>query len=82
MSNISFEEAFSKLERIAERLEMGELTLEESLKLYEEGIKYSRICIKILEDAKRRIDVVKITENEGFTIEEIDPEEILKNENE
>ncbi len=80
MADISFEEAFEKLEKIAERLEVGELTLEESLKLYEEGIKYSRICIKILEDAKKRIDVVKISEDGSFTIEEIKSEEILKNE--
>ncbi len=80
MGEISFEEAFQNLESIVEKLEMGDLSLEESLKLYEEGIKYSRICLKILDDAKKRIEVVHISENGDISISEVDPEEFLKNE--
>jgi len=54
----TFEEALSALEGIVERLEKGELALEESLKLYEEGIRLSRICHGKLEEAEGRIEVL------------------------
>ncbi len=80
MSDISFEEAFHRLEEIAQKLEEGDLSLEESLKLYEEGIKYSRICISILNDAKKKIEVLELSEDGKIVISEIEPEEFLKNE--
>ncbi len=80
MEDISFEEAFRRLEEIVDRLEMGELSLEDSLKLYEEGIKYSRICLKILNDAEKRIEVVNISEDGDFSVSEIDVEKFLENE--
>ncbi len=80
MESISFEEAFRRLEEIVDKLEMGELSLEDSLKLYEEGIKYSRICLKILNDAEKRIEVVNISEDGDFSISEIDVGKFLENE--
>ncbi len=80
MDKISFEEAFQKLEEIAQKLEIGDLSLEDSLKLYEEGIRYSRICLKLLNEAKRKIEVVNISDNGEITISEVDAEELLKNE--
>ncbi len=80
MEDITFEEAFRRLEEIVGRLEMGELSLQESLKLYEEGIKYSRICLKILSDAEKRIEVVNISDDGSFSISEIEPEKFLENE--
>ncbi len=53
-----FEEALQKLEEIVQRLEKGELPLEESLKLYEEGIRLSRLCHAKLEEAEGRIEVL------------------------
>jgi exodeoxyribonuclease VII small subunit len=52
----SFEAALQKLEEIVQKLEKGELPLEESLKLYEEGIRLSRLCHGKLEEAEGRIE--------------------------
>ena len=54
----SFEEALKKLEEIVQRLERGELSLEESLTCYEEGIHLSRLCHTKLEEAERKIEVL------------------------
>jgi len=54
----TFEEALTALERIVERLEKGELALEESLKLYEEGIRLSRLCHGRLEEAEGKIETL------------------------
>ncbi|MDR9417556.1 exodeoxyribonuclease VII small subunit [Gracilimonas sp.] len=55
---LSFEEALKKLESIVEQLEEEEITLEDSVKLYEEGVKMSKFCTEILEQAELRIDQV------------------------
>lgn len=55
---LSFEEALKKLESIVEQLEDEEITLEDSVKLYEEGVKMARFCTSILEDAELRIEQV------------------------
>lgn len=52
----TFEAALQKLETIVQRLEKGELTLEESLGLYEEGIRLSRLCHAKLEEAEGKIE--------------------------
>ncbi len=53
-----FEDALKRLEEIVSRLEKGELALEESLALYEEGIKLSRLCHAKLEEAESRIELL------------------------
>jgi exodeoxyribonuclease VII small subunit len=55
MSKEKFEEALEKLEAIVRRMEAGEMSLEESLKAFEEGIKLSRLCAKRLDEADRRV---------------------------
>lgn len=57
-----FEPSFRKLERIVARLESDNLELEESLKLYEEGVGLSRFCAKVLEQAEQK--VLKLARNE------------------
>jgi exodeoxyribonuclease VII small subunit len=54
----TFEQALDQLEQIVQRLEKGELPLEESLKLYEEGIRLSRLCHGKLEEAEGKIEVL------------------------
>ena len=54
----SFETALSRLEQIVGALEKGDLSLEESLKLYEEGITRARFCQERLEAAESRIEVL------------------------
>ena len=59
---LSFEEAYAALEQIAEKLNDSSVTLEESVKLYEEGIKLSKYCAETLEAAKQKIEKLQ---NEG-----------------
>jgi exodeoxyribonuclease VII small subunit len=54
----SFEEQLTALEGVVERLERGELTLDESVRLFEEGVKLSEACKKELETAEGRIQVL------------------------
>jgi exodeoxyribonuclease VII small subunit len=54
----SFEEQLTALETVVERLERGELTLDESVRLFEEGVKLSDACKKELEAAEGRIQVL------------------------
>jgi len=56
MAKDKFEEALSRLEEIVRKMEAGDLSLDESLKVFEEGIKLVRLCSKKLEEAERRID--------------------------
>ncbi len=58
MAEKKFETALERLEEIVKELESGDLPLEQSLKLFEEGIKLSRICNKRLEDAERRVEIL------------------------
>ncbi len=53
-----FEEALNKLEKIVSKLEDGDITLEESLKLFEEGIRLSRFCNQKLEEAEKKIEIL------------------------
>jgi exodeoxyribonuclease VII small subunit len=58
MAEKKFEAALARLEEIVKELEAGDLPLEQSLKLFEEGIKLSRLCNKRLEDAERRVEIL------------------------
>jgi exodeoxyribonuclease VII small subunit len=58
MSKEKFEEAMARLEEIVRRMEAGEMTLDESLKAFEEGIKLSRLCARKLDEADRRVDLL------------------------
>ncbi len=53
-----FEQAITELDAIVRSLEQGDLPLEQSLALFERGVKLSRFCHDRLEDAERRITVL------------------------
>lgn len=53
-----FEKSFQQLEKIVQRLEGEELSLDESLKLFEEGIQLSRFCHQKLSDVEKRIELI------------------------
>ena len=59
----NFEEALTELETLVDRMEHGELGLEESLKAFERGIELTRTCQKALDDAEQRIAI--LTQKEG-----------------
>ena len=67
---MTFEEAIRKLESIALSLENEKIDLDESLKLYEEGVKLVRYCNKLIESADRKIKVLSL--NADGEIEEKD----------
>lgn len=68
MEEINFEEAMKKLEQITAELEKGDLSLDESVKKFEEGIKLSKECNKILEDSEKKINI--LINNDGNITEE------------
>ncbi len=53
-----FEKAFQQLEKIVKRLEGEELSLDESLRLFEEGIRLSRFCHQKLEQVEKKIELI------------------------
>ncbi len=74
MTEIKFEKAMGRLEKIVEELEKGELDIDKSLKIFEEGIKMSRVCSKKLNEAEKKIE--KLTRNQtGELVAELFPVE-------
>ncbi len=53
---VSFEEAMEALKSLTEKIKAQDTSLEESLRCYEEGMKYYEICDRILSDAKQKIE--------------------------
>ena len=53
--NFSFEQALKRLEEIVETLEGGNIALEESIKIYQEGIALSKLCSGMLEEAEGKV---------------------------
>lgn len=64
----SFEEAYKRLESIVETLEKGELTLEESLKKFEEGMALVKMCSMKLNNAEARLKELVETEDGEFQL--------------
>ena len=72
MSEIKFEKAMSRLENIVDELERGDLDIDKSLEIFEEGIKMSRLCSKKLNEAEAKIE--KLTKGKtGDLIAELFP---------
>lgn len=65
----SFEGAMARLEEIVRKLEGGEATLDESLKLYEEGISLVRACSLKLDEAEKKIKLLNLTQEGEDNIE-------------
>ena len=70
----NFEELMVKLEEITNKLEKEQLSLDESVKLFEEGMKISKVCNSKLEDAEKRITIL-INQNGEIKEENFIPEE-------
>jgi len=67
MAKDKFEESLGRLEEIVRKMEAGDMTLEESLKAFEEGIKLARLCAKKLDEAERRVDLL-LKQEEGLAV--------------
>ena len=61
---LNFEEAMARLSQIVENLETGEESLENSMKLFEEGAKLSAQCYQILEKAQQKVTELTAVEEE------------------
>ena len=64
MAAVKFEYAMARLETIVAELEKGDLPLDDSLKIFEEGIRLSKTCLKMLEDAERKVEIL-VQEKDG-----------------
>ncbi len=71
-----FEKSLADLEQIVGKLENGDLPLEESLELFEKGIKLSRDCRARLANAERRIEILMKDANGGFSADEFNADEL------
>lgn len=58
MAEKTFEKALERLEEIVKKMEEGDMTLDESLKAFEEGMNLSRFCAKKLDDAERKVEML------------------------
>ena len=67
MGEIKFEKAIQRLEKIVDDLEKGEMDIDKSLEIFEEGIKMSRVCSKKLNEAEAKIQ--KLTKNQKGELE-------------
>ncbi|MDD5156153.1 MAG: exodeoxyribonuclease VII small subunit [Candidatus Omnitrophica bacterium] len=76
MAELKFEEALKKLEKIVEDLEKGDLSLDDALKKYQEGIELSRLCSQRLENAKKKIDVLVKNKKGEFELKSLDETKI------
>lgn len=70
----TFEQSFKALEKIVDILEQGEVSLEESIKMYEEGIELSKFCLNKLKEAELKIKKLSKDVNGKLTLTEEDEE--------
>ena len=65
LENLSFEESLTELEQIVQNLEQGELSLEESMTLFERGLNVSQVSQNKLQDAEQKIKILLEQNNES-----------------
>ena len=79
MAKIKFEDALKGLEDIVERLEKGELSLDETLPEYEQGLKLYKQCIALLENAEKKIQILVKDESGVFRTKDFEIETTQSN---
>ena len=70
----SFEDALKRLEEIVQRMESGDLALEDSLGLFEEGVRLTRVCSQRLDEAEKKIELLTQDDKGGVKTEPVDPD--------
>lgn len=70
MAAEKFEQSLKKLEDAVNRLESGELSLDDSLKVFEEGVKHASICSRKLNEAQKRVELLLKRKDGSFYKEE------------
>ncbi len=74
--DMNFEEAMKKLEEIADQLEKNDLDLDKAVEKFEEGMKLSKKCSEILENAEKRITILINDGNDNFAEEKFETSEV------
>ena len=64
----TFEELYARLEAVTAQLEAGSLTLEQSVRLYEEGMRIAQRCQTLLAQVEQRIETLRETYDSGFEL--------------
>ena len=64
-----FETALKKLEEVVKRLESGELSLDDSLKAFEEGVKMAAFCTRKLDEAEKKVEILLKKKDGSFAKE-------------
>jgi len=75
MAEKTFEKALERLEAIVHKMEEGNMTLDESLKAFEEGMHLSRFCSKKLDDAERKVEMLIKTDGEPAVMDFVQEDE-------
>jgi exodeoxyribonuclease VII small subunit len=70
-----FEKSLARLEEVVKRLESADLSLDEAMRLFEEGVKLSRECQKQLEDAEGRVEILLKKADGKVVAEPFEPED-------
>lgn len=71
-NNFQFEKSLAELEKLVQEMEQGDISLEESLKQFEQGIALTRACQKALQEAEHKVAVL-LQENNKTTLEKFEP---------
>lgn len=72
-STTLFEDSLAELEQLVEKLEQGDISLEDSLKIFERGIKLTRSCQKSLQEAEQKVQIL-LTKNGQQSLEPFNDE--------
>lgn len=70
-----FEKSLARLEEVVKRLESADLSLDEAMKLFEEGVKLSRDCQKQLEEAEGKVEILLKKADGKVSVEPFEAEE-------
>lgn len=69
MDNASFEHNLQRLEQIVRAMERGEVALDESIKLFQEGTELARRCAKLLDEAEQQVNLL-LADSQGQPVQE------------
>lgn len=75
MAEIKFEDALKRLDEIVDTLDKGDIPLERSLKIFEEGVRLSRLCNKMLDKAEKKVEILMRDEKGGLEAKPFEGEE-------
>jgi exodeoxyribonuclease VII small subunit len=74
MAKQTFESAVKRLESIVQELESGDLTLDEALKKFQEGVKLSKLCSNKLDETEKKVSILLKDEKGNVRVEPFSPE--------